>query len=177
MGNKRIDEVSRVERKALPWALRRTQRDVEEAVSLCACNIVFVKKRKGGRKKSNCMHWRMSVSVSAYNNLFMYCIFMTALIFEWVHSWCVCVQSVMFVGSEHWLKNVQGLYIFHKRLLTTLTLNYICVCREALGANKSQTQEVLQERGDLINSCPSGWYKKTRLPQISSKALKVFPYY
>lgn len=47
-----MDKASGIERKALPWVLRRTQRDQEEAVSVCACMNVFVRRRKGGRKRA-----------------------------------------------------------------------------------------------------------------------------
>lgn len=52
-----MDQVNGTERKASPWALRRTQRDQEEAVSVCACMSVFVRKRKGGRNRAiACVH-------------------------------------------------------------------------------------------------------------------------
>lgn len=41
-----MDKVSGTERKALPWALRRTHRDPEELVSVCACINVFVMKKE-----------------------------------------------------------------------------------------------------------------------------------
>lgn len=52
-----MDTVSGTERKASPRALRSTQRDQEEAVSVCACMSLFVRKRKGGGKRViACVH-------------------------------------------------------------------------------------------------------------------------
>lgn len=63
--------------KALPWALRHTHKNQEEAVSVYACMSVFVSKTKGRKKRRNCMcalmHICESVRMQVY--LFMYCTF------------------------------------------------------------------------------------------------------
>lgn len=106
--NKRMDKVRGTEGKALPWALRRTQRDQEEAVSVCACMSLFVRKRKGGRKREiACVHWRISESVCMQVYLFLCTVY--SCVYTFVGAWVgVWVQSVMFVDSEHWLKKCTG---------------------------------------------------------------------
>lgn len=62
----------------MPWVLRRTWGDQEEAVSVCACMSVFAGKRKGGTRR-NCMYALTHIWVCLHANLFTHCICMWSL--------------------------------------------------------------------------------------------------
>lgn len=172
MGKQRMDEVCGIERRAPPWAPRCPQTDQQEAVSVCACVSLFVRKTKGGRKRAvACTDAHPCVCLqSAHMDL---CIFMSVYICGWVYR-CMCMCQAWCMGAERdvcrqWARTEKCIGMSQKTADNSKTKLYPCPS----GSSTLKLRKFFQ-RGALINSCPSGWNKKTRFPQISSP--NIFPY-